>query len=166
MNNIEKKCEICGKVMAEKEGRFGKFLACTGFPECKNTKPVNGENKPMKQGQTDEKCELCNSPMQVKQGRYGKFLGCTKYPDCKGIKGIENSTGVKCPSCEKGEIVEKRSRKGKTFYSCNKYPECKFALWSKPTGGKCPDCKSLLVFGKGGSEYCSNTACKFKKNAE
>lgn len=159
----EEVCEKCGKPMVIKLGRFGKFLACTGFPECKNTKPINSNGEPEEPEATNEKCELCGSPMQVKQGRYGKFLGCTKYPECKGIKRIENSTGVKCPSCGQGEIVEKRSRKGRTFYSCNKYPECKYALWSKPTGNKCPDCDNLMVYGKGGTENCSNTGCKSKK---
>lgn len=162
----EETCEKCGKPMVIKLGRYGKFLACTGFPECKNTKPLNKGKEPGESESTDEKCDLCGAPMQIKQGRYGKFLGCSKYPDCKGIKRIENSTGVKCPSCGKGEIVEKRSRKGRTFYSCNQYPACKFALWSKPTGEECPDCNNLLVFGKGGMVYCSNKACKFKKNAE
>lgn len=159
-------CDKCGRPMVIKLGRFGKFLACTGFPECKNTKPLNSKNEPQAPELTDEKCALCGATMVVKQGRFGKFLGCSRYPECKGIKKIENSTGVKCPSCGKGEIVEKRSRKGSTFYSCNQYPACKFALWSKPTGEKCPDCNNLLVFGKGGMTYCSNKACKFKKNAE
>jgi len=162
----EEICEKCGKPMVIKLGRFGKFLACTGFPDCKNTKPLNGDGEKAEPELTDEKCDLCGAPMQVKQGRFGKFLGCTKYPDCKGIKRIEKSTGVKCPQCGQGDIVEKRSRRGKTFYSCNKYPECKFALWSKPNGETCPDCKSLLVYGKGGTIACSNKECKFQKNAE
>jgi len=159
----EEVCEKCGKPMVIKLGRFGKFLACTGFPDCKNTKPLNGAGEPEKPELTDEKCDLCGAPMQIKQSRYGKFLGCSKYPECKGIKGIEKTTGVKCPQCGKGDIVEKRSKRGKTFYSCNQYPNCKFALWSKPTGEKCPDCENLLVYGKGNTSYCSNTGCKFKK---
>ena len=103
--------------------------------------------------------------MQVKFGRFGKFLGCTRYPDCKGIKRIEKKTGVTCPQCNKGDIVERRSKRGRNFYSCNRYPDCKFALWSKPTGEKCPDCGSLLVYAKEGKIGCSGKACKFSKEA-
>jgi len=102
--------------------------------------------------------------MVVKHGRFGKFLGCSGYPKCKNIKGLASSTGVKCPECQKGEIVGKRSRYGKTFYACNQYPDCKFALWSKPTGETCPDCGSLIVYGAKETLRCSNKECKYKNN--
>ncbi len=158
-------CEKCGKPMVIKLGRFGRFLACTGYPDCKNTKQINNNNEIEAPETTDEKCEVCGKPMVVKRGRFGTFLGCSGYPECKNIKSKSKGTGVTCPECGKGEIVEKRSKKGRTFYSCNKYPDCKFALWSKPTGEKCPTCSSLLVYAAKGMIACSNKECEFKKQA-
>lgn len=154
-----KKCSECGKAMVVKLGRFGKFLACTGYPECKHTEPL-GEEKILAKEQGGGKCEKCGKEMVVRQGRFGPFLACSGYPACKNIKSIEKKTGVSCPKCEKGEIIEKRSKKGRTFYACNQYPKCDFALWSKPTGKKCPKCDSLLVFGKKSTAVCSNQECK------
>ncbi len=155
-------CDKCGKPMIEKMGRFGRFLACSGYPECKNTKPVPGSVEDQK---TDEVCPTCGAPMMVKRGRFGPFLSCSKYPECKTIKKIEKKTGAACPKCEKGELVERRTKTKRTFYSCNRYPECDFALWSKPTGEKCPKCQSLLVFAKDSMIACSNKECDFKKEA-
>jgi len=153
-----KKCAKCGKEMVIKLGRFGKFLACTGYPECRYTEPL-GEEKILAKELSGEKCEKCGKEMVVRQGRFGPFLACSGYPECKNIKPIEKKTGVACPQCEKGEIVEKRSKRGRTFYACNQYPKCKFALWSKPTGKKCERCDSLMVYGAGGTEVCSNKEC-------
>lgn len=154
-------CEKCGLPMVIKLGRYGKFLACTGYPECKNTKPLDGEKKQAPPPEpTDEKCPECGAPMVRKVGRYGPFLSCSTFPKCKHIKNIEQGTGVACPACGKGEIVLKRSRRGKPFYSCNQYPACKFALWSRPTGEKCPKCASLMVFGAKDTTRCSNKECK------
>ena len=152
-------CEKCGSPMIIKLGRFGKFLACSNYPDCKNTKQIGDDGKVEEPETTDEVCEKCGKPMVVKQGRFGKFLGCSGYPDCRNIKPIVKSTGVKCPECGKGEIVEKKSKKGKTFFACNQYPDCKFALWNKPTGSECSSCGSLMVYGKGGEEVCSNKEC-------
>ncbi|MBI2636780.1 MAG: type I DNA topoisomerase [Parcubacteria group bacterium] len=162
----DERCEKCGKPMIIKTGRYGRFLACTGFPDCKNTKPINGNGEPEEPETTDEKCPECGSPMQVKHGRFGKFLGCTRYPDCKGIKNIEKGTGVACPACGKGEIVEKRSKRGRTFYACNQYPNCKTAFFAKPVNEKCPECKSQLVLGPKGTYKCSSKECKFTKKSE
>jgi len=90
-------------------------------------------------------------------------LVVSNYPECKGIKKIEKKTGLTCPKCGKGEIVERRSKRGKTFFGCNAYPNCDFALWTKPTGEKCPKCQSLLVFGPKGTVKCSSKECKFEK---
>lgn len=164
-------CDKCGSPMVIKMGRFGKFLACTNYPECKNTKPLGEDGKPAEPEKTDEKCAKCGSPMVIKQGRYGKFLGCSAYPACKNIVSLGKDgakkesvkTGVKCPECGIGEIEEKRSRRGKTFYGCSNYPNCKFALWNKPTGEKCPKCGNLMVVKvtkKNGEEVlCSNKEC-------
>ncbi|MFH1315552.1 MAG: type I DNA topoisomerase [Candidatus Uhrbacteria bacterium] len=158
------KCDKCEKPMVVKEGRYGQFLACTGFPDCKNTKPVKetAEGKvEVEVETTDEKCPKCGLAMAVKHGRFGKFLSCTGYPDCKSIKSLAKGTGVKCPTCGKGEIIEKRSRKGKTFYACDQYPDCEQAYWSKPTGDKCPECSGLAVFGANDTVRCGNKECKW-----
>ncbi|HLD19771.1 MAG TPA: type I DNA topoisomerase [Patescibacteria group bacterium] len=155
-------CEKCNKPMVIKIGRYGKFLACTGYPECKNTHPIDGNGDPLPDKEpiiSDEKCEKCDAPMQLKHGRFGPFYGCSNYPSCKNIKNIEISTGVACPKCDKGDIIERKSKRGKPFYSCNQYPTCKNAYWSKPTGEPCPSCTSLLVFGAKNTIQCSNKEC-------
>ena len=156
------KCEKCGSPMIIKLGRFGKFMACSNYPECKNTKQIGDDGKIEEPETTDEKCEKCGKPMVIKIGRYGKFLGCSGYPDCRNIKPIVKSTGVKCPECGKGEIVEKKSKKGRIFYACDQYPKCKFSLWNKPTGELCPKCESLMVFGAKGKTRCSNKECGYE----
>ncbi len=166
MNETDTTCDKCGKPMAVREGRFGQFMACTGYPECNNTLQRNqagGFKEPSVQKPTNETCDKCGKPMVEKNGRFGPFTACSGYPDCRNIKNIEQKTGVTCPQCSKGDIVAKRSRKGKTFYSCNKYPDCKFALWQKPTGEKCPDCSSLITQSSAKSVKCSNKECKFQK---
>jgi DNA topoisomerase-1 len=113
---------------------------------------------------SDEICEKCGSPMVIKTGRFGKFLACSNYPKCKTTKALEQPLGVKCPECGTGEIIERKTRKGKTFYSCNQWPKCKFALWYKPNGEKCPKCDSLLVETRGGNIKCSNKDCDYTKD--
>ena len=98
--------------------------------------------------------------MAMKMGRFGKFLACTAFPDCKNIKSIKKSTGVKCTECGKGDIVEKKTRKGRVFYACDQYPKCENAIWSKPTGEKCRKCGKLMVYGKADTVVCSNKECK------
>lgn len=157
------KCDKCGSDMVIKLGRFGKFMACSNYPDCKNTHPLPGEEgkKPPEAEKSDEKCEKCGQPMVYKVGRYGKFLGCSGYPDCKNIKSIKKLTGVKCPDCEKGDILEKKSKRGKVFFACSEYPNCKFALWNKPTGEKCPKCNSLVTFAAKGKAKCSSKNCDY-----
>jgi DNA topoisomerase-1 len=138
-------CEECGRRMVVKWGRNGRFLACPGYPQCKNTKPLAEEQA---QPPTDAICDLCQSPMVVKSGRYGRFLACSSYPECKNVKPLP--LGVSCPDCNTGELVEKQSRKGKVFYGCNRYPACKFASWDKPVARACPHCEAPLLFEKGG----------------
>src|SRR3989339_160680 len=111
--------------------------------------------------ETDEKCEKCGAPMVIKMGRFGKFIACSGFPECKNIKPIVKSTDIPCPQCKKGEIVEKKSKRGRIFFACNQYPDCKFALWSRPTGETCPKCKSLLVYGKNDTVACSNKECGY-----
>lgn len=157
-------CPKCGSELIIKLGRFGKFKACSRFPDCKHTEPI-GEEKAMQDEMSDEKCPDCGKPLVIKRGRFGPFMGCSGYPDCKHIKKIEKDIGVACPKCGEGKIIEKRSRKGKTFFACNRWPKCENAYWSKPTGEKCPDCGSLLVFGAKNTIRCSSKECSFKKDA-
>jgi len=159
-------CEKCNSPMVIKLGRFGKFMACSNYPACKNTKHLNSAGEVEAPETTDEKCPECSSPMVVKRSRFGKFLACSRYPECKGSKRILKMTGVKCPECKQGDIVEKRSKRGRNFYSCSRYPDCKFALWSKPTGEECPQCKSLLVYGAKNTIRCSSKTCDYQKAAE
>ncbi len=158
-------CPKCGQPMIIKMGRFGKFMACSNYPECKTTKPI-GEEAKAQEEMSGEICEKCGKPMAVKRGRFGMFLGCSGYPDCKNIKKIEKKTGVKCNKCGIGEFVEKKSKRGRNFYSCNRYPDCENALWSKPTGEMCPTCQSPLVYGAKETIRCSNKECGFSKDAE
>ncbi|OGY93047.1 MAG: DNA topoisomerase I [Candidatus Komeilibacteria bacterium RIFCSPLOWO2_01_FULL_53_11] len=155
-------CDKCGKPMVVKIGRYGKFLACTGYPDCKNTKQINGKNEIEQSKTIDEVCDKCGKPMVEKMGRYGKFIACSGYPDCKNIKRSVITTGVACPQCDKGEIIQKRSKRGRIFFSCNQYPACVFALWQKPTGEKCPTCGSLLTEDLKGAIKCSNKECAYR----
>lgn len=161
-------CELCGSPMVIKWGRWGKFLSCTGFPKCKNSrslqekdaKPTEGKNGPQP---TDQICEQCGRPMVIKQGRWGKFIACSGYNDpdkkkrCKNTKSLTNSIGIKCPTvdCE-GELVEKRSKRGRIFYGCSRYPKCKFATWDKPLAQPCPECQGLLTLSKNKKAKCKN----------
>ncbi|OGY72015.1 MAG: DNA topoisomerase I [Candidatus Jacksonbacteria bacterium RIFCSPLOWO2_02_FULL_43_9] len=158
-------CEKCNKPMVIKIGRYGKFLACTGYPECKNTHPIDSNGDPIPEKEpimTDEKCEKCGKPMVKKDGRFGPFLACSDYPTCKSTKNIEQSTGITCPACKKGEIIAKRSRRGKPFWACNQYPDCENAYWGKPTGETCPVCKSLIVQSTKDTTACSDKKCSYK----
>ncbi len=139
-------CELCGRQMIIKWGRNGRFMACSGYPECKNTKPL-AEDREKHQHLAGMKCELCGGDMVVKAGRYGTFLGCSNYPTCKNTKPI--SMGIKCPKCGHGDLVERKTKKGKrTFYGCSRYPECDFASWDKPVAQPCANCGSQYLVSK------------------
>jgi DNA topoisomerase I len=154
------KCDVCGRPMVIRWGRNGKFYACTGYPECKNTKPL----EEVEQKTTEEICEKCGSPMVVKRGRFGEFLACSNYPECKNTRPI--STGVRCPEpdCD-GTVVQRQSKKGKIFYSCSNYPKCKFALWDRPINEQCPNCSYPIMVEKisrSEGHYKQCPKCKFK----
>ena len=114
---------------------------------------------------TDKICPKCGKPIVIKQSRFGKFYACTGFPECRYTESIAKKTGVQCPKCQQGDIIEKRSKKGRIFYGCSKYPDCEFSLWGKPTGEKCPQCQSLLVH-KNNKIVCSSKECKFEKELE
>jgi len=157
---LGRNCPDCGGELVVKFGRFGKFIACSNYPQCKYTEKT-AEEKKVDEENSGEICEICGAPMVVKRGKFGSFLGCSNYPECKGIKKIEKKTGIKCPKCNEGEIVERKSKRGRLFFGCNSYPKCDFALWNKPTGEKCPQCQSLMVFAAKGKANCSNKECKY-----
>ena len=142
---LEEACPECGKPLAIKLGKRGKFIACTGFKEgCKYTRNLenSGTEEAAEPEVSEEKCDKCGQPMLIKSGRYGKYLACSGYPACKNIQPLNKpkGTGVTCPECKEGELTEKKSRYGKMFYSCNRYPDCKFALWDPPVTQPCPKC--------------------------
>jgi DNA topoisomerase I len=143
-------CEKCGKPMVIRLGRYGKFLACSGYPECKATRPLKSEDTGANQVGvlTSEVCEQCGSPMVVRKGRYGEFLACSAYPTCKVAKPM--SLGVPCPTggCA-GELVQRRTKRGRIFYGCNRYPDCQFTLWSKPVPMPCPECQAPFLVEQG-----------------
>ena len=157
-------CENCGRPMVLKRGRFGTFYACTGYPDCKTTKRIGTEQK-KPDVPLDENCPQCGGRLAVKHGRYGEFTACSNYPTCKYVK--QKTTGVACPSCGAGEIVERRSRRGRTFYGCNRYPECEFVSWAKPVAEKCPTCGGPYLVERwgraGGSVHCPDRKCKYKR---
>jgi DNA topoisomerase-1 len=162
----EEYCENCGRPMVLKKGRFGTFFACSGYPDCKTTKQIGGQQKKPDQP-LDEKCPNCGSNLVLKTGRFGEFTACSNYPTCKYVK--QKTIGVKCPECSEGEVSERRSKKGKTFYGCVRYPDCKFVAWGKPIAEKCPNCGSPYMVEKwlkaGPVWQCPNAECKHKMPA-
>ncbi len=160
----EEYCQNCGRTMVLKKGRFGQFYACTGYPDCKTTRPIGGTQKKADVA-LDEKCPQCGNNLVMKYGRFGEFTACSNYPACKFVK--QKTVGVKCPECAEGEVVERRSKRGKTFYGCSRYPECNFVAWAKPVPEKCPECGSSYMLEKwlkdGATLQCPNQECKFKK---
>ena len=160
------KCPECGKPVLEKWGRFGKFMACSGYPDCKYTKDLSGREKPADE-MTEEICPTCGKPMVIKHGRFGKFIACSGYPECKTTKPV--TLGITCPEegCG-GQLVERRSKRGKTFYACSKYPECKFVAWARPIIEPCPKCGATFLterVAKGGkrTRACIRGECGYKE---
>ncbi len=161
----EEYCENCGRPMVLKKGRFGTFYACTGYPDCKTTKPIGGTQKKPDVA-LEEKCPQCGTNLVLKTGRFGEFTACANYPGCKYVK--QKTIGMKCPESSEGEIVERRSKRGKTFYGCHRYPDCSFVSWGKPVAEKCPECGSSYMLEKwlkaGPVLQCPNTECKHKQD--
>jgi len=169
---LDENCENCGRPMAMKRGRFGQFLACTGYPECKTTRKIITT----KQGMTaakpdqilDEKCPKCESNLVLKQGRFGEFTACSNYPACKYVK--QKSTGLVCPK-DGGDVVERKSRRGKVFYGCANYPDCDFVLWNKPVLEPCPQCGEKFLIEKitkrhGRQLLCHKEDCDYVRSEE
>lgn len=189
------KCEKCGQTMLVRMGRSGKFLACSGYPECKSTinipeelllfadgipqPPMQmtallesaGTPQPGELELVEEKCDKCGSDMHIRNGKFGRFIACTNYPACKNTRPLVKEIGVACPAegCN-GKMLEKKSKRGRLFYGCSNYPTCTLTTWSKPTGELCPECGSPLVWHAtkklGNYIKCSGKGCKFKSIPE
>jgi len=160
MRESDELCDKCGSPMLVKWGRNGQFLACSAYPDCKNTRPLNNEDN----GRPVERdCPKCGEPLIYRQGRFGKFIACSAYPDCKYTESI--SVGIKCPvdGC-KGQLVQRRTRRGKVFYGCSEYPECRFAVWYKPVAQKCPSCGFAVMVEKETKRLGRHLACPDCKN--
>ncbi len=177
----ELKCDVDGGAMVIKWGRNGEFLACSNYPKCTNTKEFTRDDQgtiiPQESAApapSDEVCDKCGRPMVRKRSRFGEFLGCSGYPECDGIKKLRaepTKTGVNCPECKEGEILERRTRRGKIFFGCGRYPKCKFASWDRVVPQSCPDCGSAYLVEKvtkreGARWQCPNKECGYKVAAE
>jgi DNA topoisomerase-1 len=169
---LDEACPDCSKPLVVKLGKRGKFVACSGYQDgCRYTRNIEGA-EPAEKAEpvlSEEKCDKCQSPMLIKDGRFGKYLACSGFPACKNIQPLvkPKGTGVTCPECAQGELIEKKSRYGKMFYSCNRYPECKFALWDPPQPGPCPSCGFPLLVKKvykreGEFLKCPKEGCDYK----
>ncbi|MBI2952353.1 type I DNA topoisomerase [bacterium] len=149
-------CEKCGNKFVIKWGRNGRFMACSGFPACKNTRPLNGDGQAqLAEGET---CEKCNAPMLVRNGSRGRFLACSAYPNCKNTRPL--SLGVSCPreGCD-GKILERQSKRGKVFYGCSRYPGCDFATWDRPVSRPCPDCGAPFLVSRSSQRRGEHLQC-------
>jgi DNA topoisomerase-1 len=164
-------CEKCGSPMVIKWGRMGRFLACSGYPDCKNTKDFveeEGKIKIVEDLPTDENCPTCGKPMVNKRGRFGRFLACSDYPTCKTTRPI-TLKGIVCPE-DGGGLAERKSRFGKVFYGCVNYPNCKFAAWDRPIPGPCPQCGKPYLLQRytkrdGAFIACPDKVCGYRREA-
>lgn len=171
---LNENCPQCGKPLSLRLGRHNRFIGCTGYPECNYTRSVDDDKSvnavELLEGRA---CPECNAALQLRVGKYGKFIGCTRYPDCKYIESLNKplDTGVECAECHQGNLLKRKSRMGKIFYSCARYPDCKYALWNEPVAEACPKCAwpllTIKVTKKRGTELvCPHKPCDFTKPME
>lgn len=172
---LEDKCPKCAKPLSIRLGKRGRFIGCTGFPECDYTQDISGQDGVKTEPEVVEgrSCPSCSSPLHIKSGRYGKFIGCSNYPQCKHMEPIEKpaDTGVTCPKCNHGKILQRKSRKGKIFYSCADYPKCDYALWNEPVDKPCPKCAWPILTLKESKKFgrqilCPNEGCGYSAAEE
>ena len=169
---IDEKCPKCGGTLAIRLGRRGRFIGCDNYPECDYTRNVN-EDADAEPETVDRKCPKCDSDLIIRHGKYGKFIGCSSYPDCRYIEPLEKprDMGVLCPECKKGNMLERKSRRGKIFYSCEHYPTCKYAVWNQPINEKCPECGWPMLTLKttkrhGTQKVCPQDDCKYVEDVD
>ncbi len=167
---MDEECPQCGKPLSIRLGRHGRFIGCTNYPECDYTRDLNGNGKEQEEPEIVEgrKCPDCGSDLVIKRGKYGKFIGCSGYPDCRHIEPLEKpkDTGVTCPKCNSGTIMQRKSRRGKIFYSCSGYPDCDYATWNEPIAEPCPSCGWPILTLKttkrrGTEKVCPQQDCSF-----
>jgi DNA topoisomerase-1 len=161
-------CPECGQPLLERRGRFGKFLACSAYPECRYTRDLSGKERAVDEP-TDEVCPTCGKPMVIKQGRYGKFIACSGYPECKTTKPV--TLGIACPQggCT-GQLVARRTKRGRVFYGCSAYPGCTFAVWQQPVPEACPKCGAAFLTERPVRgrvlRRCVREGCDFEREVE
>lgn len=167
---IEEKCPQCGKQLSIRLGKRGRFIGCTGFPDCDYTRSLDETEQEQAELIKDRKCPECQSELVIRQGPYGKFIGCSNYPNCKFIEPLEKpkDTGVQCPRCHKGNLLQRKTRRGKIFFSCERYPDCEYAIWNEPMPGPCPFCRWPILSIKttkryGRQKVCPQKNCKFSE---
>ncbi len=171
---MDETCPKCGKPLNIRLGRRGRFIGCSGYPECDYTRNIDdergAEEPEILQGRS---CPECQSPLIVRTGRYGKFIGCSTYPECRYIEPLEKpeDTGVQCPQCKQGNLLKRKSRRGKIFYSCARYPDCDYAIWNQPLAQPCPECHwpitTIKITKRSGSQrVCPQADCKFTEPYE
>ncbi|WP_028388168.1 type I DNA topoisomerase [Legionella fairfieldensis] len=167
---LDEQCPKCGKPLAIRLGKRGRFIGCTGYPECDYTQDLSNPDTEKTEPQIieDRPCPDCGGPLHIKTGRYGRFIGCGNYPQCKHIEPLEKpaDTGVECPKCHDAKILKRKSRKGKIFYSCGSYPKCDYALWNEPIDKPCPQCAWPLLTVKetkraGRQIICPHEGCGY-----
>ncbi len=166
---MDEKCPECGKQLSIRLGRNGRFIGCTDYPECGYTRNLNDDAASAEPEVVEgRQCPKCDANLIIRSGRYGKFIGCSAYPACKHMEPLEKpkDTNVVCPECKKGSILERKSRKGKIFYSCSNYPKCKYALWNEPINEPCPNCNWPILTVKitksrGAEKVCPQQDCSY-----
>jgi DNA topoisomerase-1 len=172
---LEDKCPKCQKPLSIRLGKRGRFIGCTGYPECDYTQDLSGQDNEKNEPEVVEgrTCPICSSVLHIKTGRYGRFIGCSSYPQCKHMEPIEkpSDTGVECPKCHQAKILQRKSRKGKIFYSCGNYPKCDYALWNEPLNQPCPKCDWPILTVKeskkmGRQILCPQEGCGYSLKEE
>ena len=168
---IEEKCPQCEAQLSIRLGKRGRFIGCTAYPECDYTRSITPEGESVEPEVLEDRfCPTCNSNLVVKMGRYGKFIGCTGYPNCNYMEPFEKprDTEVECPECKQGTILQRKSRRGKIFFSCSRYPDCKYAIWNEPIEGPCPRCNWPILSvkitkRKGREKLCPQENCHYSE---
>jgi DNA topoisomerase-1 len=166
---LDELCPKCNKPLSIRLGKRGRFIGCTGYPDCDYTQNLNSSNEPAEPNVVEGRvCPKCSHPLYIKTGRYGQFIGCSSYPDCRHMEPLEKpaDTGVDCPQCHQSHLLKRKSKKGKTFYSCGAYPKCKYALWNEPVATPCPQCSWPILTvketkRKGRQILCSQEGCGY-----
>ncbi|AOW53637.1 TPA: type I DNA topoisomerase [Legionella pneumophila subsp. pneumophila] len=160
---LDEKCPKCQKPLSIRLGKRGRFIGCTGYPDCDYTQDISNPEGEKSEPEVVEgrSCPLCHGALHIKTGRYGKFIGCSNYPECKHMEPLEkpSDTGVTCPKCSEAKILQRKSRKGKIFYSCGNYPKCDYALWNEPVDLPCPKCAWPILTVKESKKFGRQILC-------